>query len=74
MKALFKNIKNSEREARSDTHTRVWTKREKLDEDIDDTDLEKIYGHMKTLYSQTDNLIAKIEVALIETFKENTQN
>ena len=74
VKALFKNIKNSEREARSDTYTRVWTKREKLDEDIEDTDLEKIYVHMKTLYSQTDNLIAKIEVALIETFKENTQN
>ena len=74
VKALFINIKNSEKEARSDTYTRVWTKGEKLDEDIDDTDSEKIYGHMKTLYSQTDNLIAKIELALTETFKENTQN
>ena len=74
VKALFKNIKNSEKEARSDASTRVWTKREKLDEDINDTGVEKIYGHMKTLYSQTNNLIAKIEVALIETFKENNQN
>ena len=74
VKTLFKEIKNSEKEARSDIYTRVWTKSEKLDQDIDDTNIDKIFEIMKTLYSQTDDLIKKIETSLIETFKGDPQN
>ena len=68
MKALFKIIKNSEKEARTDVYTRVWTKSEKLDQDIEDMDIDKIFEIMKTLYSQTNVLIQKIKDALKETF------
>lgn len=74
VKALFKKIKNTEKEARSDIYTRVWTKSEKLDQDIDDINFDKIFEVMKTLYSQTDGLIEKIETSLTETFESDPQN
>ena len=68
---LFKKIKGVDKEANSQTYTRVWSKIEKFGTDIDDIDSEKVFEYMTKLYSQASVLTNQIEEALTETFKYN---
>ncbi len=68
--ALFKHLLGIDKSANSNTYTRIWSKIEKINAnvDIEEISSEQLEKHMDTLFKQAISLTPKIVEALKEVF------